>query len=161
MQTTEEQQAYDAVYRYAHEQMSRGIPDARIHQALVAQGWDANVAQAITDNLRAESMRGFAGGPPELPIDVKPAEPAKATLNYRAPTQFTPTARPRARSGGGGGKDMAIGGLICLIGLVVTIGTYAAASSSPTGGRYTVAWGAIVFGGFRFFKGLAGAGGDD
>jgi hypothetical protein len=164
MQTTEEQQAYDAVYRYAHEQMSRGVPDARVQQALVAQGWDADVARAITDNLRAQSRADAAGGPPPLPVDVKPA--AKVTPNHYTPTAYTPAAKPRAKSGGGsgGGRDLLVGGVICAIGLAVTFGTYAAANGRSGGGRYTVAWGAILFGAIQFFKGLAklgGGGGDE
>jgi len=48
-------------------------------------------------------------------------------------------------------RNMAIGGVICLIGIVVTAATYSAASN---GGHYVVAWGAIAFGALQFFKGL-------
>jgi hypothetical protein len=48
-------------------------------------------------------------------------------------------------------RNMAIGAVVCLIGIAVTAGTYSAASS---GGHYVVAWGAIVFGAFQFLKGL-------
>ncbi len=51
-----------------------------------------------------------------------------------------------------GFSDMVIGGLIALVGIVVTAVTYSAASG---GGRYVIAWGAIVFGAIRFFKGLS------
>jgi len=51
-------------------------------------------------------------------------------------------------------KNMAIGGVVCVIGLIITIGSYSAASSSATGGSYVVAWGAVLFGGFQFLKGL-------
>jgi hypothetical protein len=47
---------------------------------------------------------------------------------------------------------MAIGGVICVIGILVTAATYSAASHG--GGHYFVAWGAIVFGGFQFLRGL-------
>ncbi|MGZ6267647.1 MAG: hypothetical protein ACXWNR_03685 [Candidatus Limnocylindrales bacterium] len=50
--------------------------------------------------------------------------------------------------------DMVIGGLICAGGVVVTLATYNAAASSG-GGSYIIAWGAIVFGGLRFLRGLA------
>ncbi len=50
-------------------------------------------------------------------------------------------------------RNMAIGGLIFVIGMVVTVGTYMAAASSPSGRRYTLAWGAIIFGGYRFLRG--------
>jgi len=48
-------------------------------------------------------------------------------------------------------RNMAVGAIVCLIGIAVTAGTYSAASS---GGHYVVAWGAIVFGAFQFLKGL-------
>jgi hypothetical protein len=48
-------------------------------------------------------------------------------------------------------RSMGIGGVICLIGLVVTIGTLYAARA---GGRYVVAWGAVVFGGIQFLRGV-------
>lgn len=52
-------------------------------------------------------------------------------------------------------RNMIVGGAWCAGGTAVTIITYAAASG---GGTYVVAWGAIVFGGWRFLKGLAGLG---
>ena len=52
-------------------------------------------------------------------------------------------------------KDMAIGAGFCIVGLMITIATYAAATSSRGGGSYFVAWGAIIFGALQFFRGLA------
>jgi hypothetical protein len=52
--------------------------------------------------------------------------------------------------------DMVVGGLACLFGIVVTAATYSIAASSSKGGKYVVAWGAIVFGGIRFLKGMFG-----
>ena len=51
-------------------------------------------------------------------------------------------------------KNMLVGGLWCIGGIVVTAMTYQAAVSSPSGGTYFVAWGAILFGGIQFLKGL-------
>lgn len=51
-------------------------------------------------------------------------------------------------------KNMVVGALWCIIGIVVTVVTYLAAASSPTGGRYLIAWGAILFGGIQFLRGL-------
>jgi uncharacterized protein YoaH (UPF0181 family) len=48
-------------------------------------------------------------------------------------------------------KDMLHGGLWCGGGLLVTGITYAMASD---GGSYVMTWGAVIFGGFQFFKGL-------
>jgi hypothetical protein len=55
-----------------------------------------------------------------------------------------------------GTKNMMIGGLICLVGIVITAATY---SSAAGGGKYVIAWGAIVFGAIRFFRGLGQASG--
>ncbi len=50
-------------------------------------------------------------------------------------------------------QTMMMGAVICIIGLVVTIATYSAASKG--GGTYIVAFGAILGGGYRFFKGMS------
>jgi uncharacterized membrane protein YvbJ len=51
-------------------------------------------------------------------------------------------------------KTMLIGLAMLVVGIAITVGTYAAASSG--GGRYVVTWGLIIFGGFRFLQGLIG-----
>ncbi|KOS05532.1 hypothetical protein AM493_05410 [Flavobacterium akiainvivens] len=48
-------------------------------------------------------------------------------------------------------KDMLWGAVWCVGGIIVTAATYSAASG---GGKYVVAWGAILFGGTRFVRGL-------
>lgn len=52
--------------------------------------------------------------------------------------------------------DMVVGAIWCVGGIVVTAATYSAVSQ--TGGTYFIAWGAILFGGIQFFKGLFRAG---
>jgi len=49
-------------------------------------------------------------------------------------------------------RNMVVGGLWCVGGIVVTAVTYSQASSG--GGRYVMAWGAILFGGIQFVRGL-------
>lgn len=51
--------------------------------------------------------------------------------------------------------DMLRGGITFVIGLVITIWTYA---SALNGGVYVVAWGAIIFGAIRFFRGMSNIG---
>lgn len=46
------------------------------------------------------------------------------------------------------------GAVILVIGIVITVGTYSAASSSATGGAYYVPWGLIVIGGLWIIRGL-------
>ena len=52
-----------------------------------------------------------------------------------------------------GRRDLTVGGLWLGLGLVATVGTYALAASEG-GGRYFVAYGAIVFGFLRLLRGL-------
>lgn len=56
--------------------------------------------------------------------------------------------------------NMAVGALWCIGGIAVTAYTYSLAAASPTGGHYLIAWGAILFGGIQFLKGLASIGQD-
>ena len=55
-------------------------------------------------------------------------------------------------TGNGMNTNMWIGGAICLLGLVVIIGSLMA---SREGGGYIIAYGAILWGGIQFFRGLA------
>ncbi|RME43556.1 MAG: J domain-containing protein [Chloroflexi bacterium] len=53
-------------------------------------------------------------------------------------------------------RSAALRGLAWLIGgLLITVISYAAAASSPTGGSYVVMWGAILFGGVQALRGFA------
>lgn len=65
------------------------------------------------------------------------------------------TSAPGSTHGNGqvreGAGSMAVGGIVCLVGILITAGTYNAASD---GGHFVVAWGAIVFGAIQFFRGL-------
>jgi hypothetical protein len=49
-------------------------------------------------------------------------------------------------------RAMGIGAIICMIGIIVTVGSYK--SVSQAGGSYVVAYGAIIWGGFQFLRGL-------
>ena len=52
-------------------------------------------------------------------------------------------------------KMMVIGGIVCLVGIIITVATHDAAESSG-GGTYVIAYGPMIFGGIRFFQGLFG-----
>jgi hypothetical protein len=53
-----------------------------------------------------------------------------------------------------GYRNMAIGGLVCLVGAIATAASFGAAQA---GGTYIIFWGAIIFGGVQFFRGLTQA----
>ncbi|MBK9036764.1 MAG: hypothetical protein IPL61_36865 [Myxococcales bacterium] len=52
--------------------------------------------------------------------------------------------------------NLVLGAFLCGVGTLVTIVTYDGAAG---GGTYIVAWGPMVFGAIRFFKGLVGLAG--
>ena len=60
--------------------------------------------------------------------------------------------RPGSQAPQSPAKNMIVGAVWCIVGIVITAATYGAASRR--GGTYVVAWGAIIFGGFQFLKGL-------
>jgi hypothetical protein len=53
------------------------------------------------------------------------------------------------------GRDVLVGALVCVAGIIITVVTYSAAAHSSSGGTYVVAWGAIIFGAIQFFRGLS------
>ncbi len=50
-------------------------------------------------------------------------------------------------------RDITVGAILLVVGILVTAFTYD--SASREGGTYIVAWGPMVFGAIRLFKGLA------
>ena len=86
------------------------------------------------------------GSPPGLsyqpgqPVGVPPFQPAAAS-------NMANIARNR------GVRQIVIGAVIFVIGLIITIATYSAASSSPTGGTYFVAYGPMIIGVISMIRG--------
>jgi hypothetical protein len=115
--------------RTARALMAAGILKEQLRDKLNEQGFDATTIRAVLYRLDSE----------QRPIQM-------------------PTTNSIPIGGSSGQRDMAIGCIICIIGIVVTFFTYTAASSNPGGGTYVVAWGAIIFGAIRFFRGLMSAG---
>ena len=66
---------------------------------------------------------GFPGGPNPMPG-----------------TSLAAIARKR------GMRQIVIGAVVFVVGLVITVATYSSASSSPTGGTYVVAYGPMILG---------------
>lgn len=61
------------------------------------------------------------------------------------------TALPASGGKGAGLQNMLIGGVVCFIGLAVTVGSYVAAEP---GGVFLLAYGPIIFGGIQFIRGF-------
>ena len=50
-------------------------------------------------------------------------------------------------------RNMVFGGILFAVGLMITVSSYSTGADGG-GGRYVVAWGAMIFGAARFIYGL-------
>lgn len=110
----------DDAYVYAVEWLSKGSKPGDVRKSLIAAGYTSQQADRIIQG----ATRLIMGD----------------------------DARERHAPAGGhsGDANMIIGGIICLIGLAVTLG-----SCAMGGGNVIIAWGAIVFGAIQYFRGLS------
>ncbi len=108
---------------------------------------DEEVARAIYAFAAQEMKAGKSTYQVEQALEEKGLTPEAARIVVDRLSQ----ARSKTSSDAAT-RHMAIGGIICVIGIVVTVATYSAASSG--GGTYVVAWGAIIYGGWQFLRGL-------
>ncbi len=100
-------------------------------------------------NFAAQRMASGANGPAvEQELMQQGLDPQSAHTVVRELAQVKTSALRSA-----GMKNMGIGALFCIGGIVATIVTYAIASESG-GGMYIIAWGPAIFGGIQFFRGL-------
>lgn len=67
-----------------------------------------------------------------------------------------PAARPRGSLADARRNRIIAGVIFLVIGLLISLGTYEAAASSPTGGTYLVAYGPVIFGAYLLLSGLLG-----
>lgn len=110
---------------------------------VAAASVEAETKDAALAKAASAIGSGAARSGGEMPAPL-PAEAAPAEASDPVPT---PAQAPPRK----GMRDMVIGGLWAAGGAAVTIATY---SASASGGRYVVAWGAIIFGAFQFVRGL-------
>jgi hypothetical protein len=113
----------DAAYTYALEQLSKGCRPADVGQCLVDAGHTESHADQIVQSALDSQHRD------QDQIDI---------------------------STGGGGTgwngNMITGAIVCLLGIVITVGSFMAAQG---GGTYFLAYGAIIWGAIQFFRGAA------
>ncbi|HSI15153.1 MAG TPA: hypothetical protein VK961_24080 [Chthoniobacter sp.] len=87
------------------------------------------------------------------PIQLREETPRAVRSSAAAPVIETQWRKHSSRRSG---RSQMMAGLAwCIGGVVVTVVSYMAAAGGPGGSSYIVAWGAILFGGIRFLKGLA------
>jgi hypothetical protein len=111
----------------ARELMSGTMPE-RIVEGLVKKGWQQDQARDFVFGVRHMIPVGDPSAQQQHIIDLQSRH----------------------------ARHMLFGLVWCLGGAVVTYYTYQQAAANPMGGKYVVAWGAIVFGFFQFVSGLTG-----
>ena len=82
-----------------------------------------------------------------VPTDREPPVMRPAPNAAALERQMIEAERRSAR-----GRDIALGSFLLVIGLLITAVTYD--SASRQGGTYVVAYGPIIFGGWRLFRGF-------
>jgi hypothetical protein len=133
--------AYQQASAWAQGELARGTDPEALVSGLMSQGWAELQARQVLD-------AALTSGPALAPVRAAPV------MAYASPVQRP--SRSNTSSGGSSRhtSNMVLGLVICGIGLAITFGTYATATSS--GGTYTVCWGAMLFGFIRFIRGFAG-----
>jgi hypothetical protein len=75
--------------------------------------------------------------------------------NQASPIGGAPSGSPAHRAAQRrANQTILIGALLLVIGIAISVGTYAYAASNPRGGHYLLAWGPIVFGLIVLIRGL-------
>jgi len=120
------EQQDDALLAYVLQCLEKGSKPADVRKQLIAQGMSKEEANQVVQAV----------------VNWRSQHYSKEGINVADPDSIHAAGK----------RNMAIGGIICLIGIIVTVLTFSAASSG--GGRFVVAWGAIVFGAIQFFRGL-------
>ncbi len=133
------------------------------------QQLESTAAQDLASGMKRDEvirklMRGGLNAPDAMQMVNRLQTKQSTSTSPPPPPQspgMRPTPRPQVQLSNGdpdlassGMRNLLIGAVICIIGTAITIGTYSQASSSPGGGRYTVCWGAMIFGALQAIKGL-------
>jgi len=112
---------------------------------------DTEVGAAVEIFNRASQGREIAGwwrSRDRVPANA--IEQSAADARTRTPFEHL-HSQAYARSAN---RDLTVGGLWLLGGLLVTIGSYSLAASSPNGGHFVIATGAMLYGAIRLFRGF-------
>ena len=121
-------EAYNQGLTWARGQLSAGARPETLLNGLTQQGWPEHDARQI---LNAAGTRPAAA--PAIPY-------------------ATPIRRDSSRHV----RNMGVGLVMLVIGILITAGTYAFASSGEGGGTYLICYGPILFGFIRLVSGFFG-----
>jgi hypothetical protein len=138
---------------WAKGHLANGIGPERLVEGLMKQGWPEYDARVVLDTaLTTTAAPTSATTPPPIPgrTQVTANRAQQQTANYATPPRQSNADTSRHV------RQMGIGALLLLVGLVITVGTFAAASTGRSGGTYLLCWGPIIFGGIRLVTGFFG-----
>jgi hypothetical protein len=131
-----------SVQDYAQELLDEGCTPLQVEQALLGEGLNGKAAAAVVREVTA----------------TRRARPGKArrsdgSLFADARDERLRAAEARALLEAGR-RNMAIGGVACVGGMLVTVFSILGAQG-PGGGIFIVAWGAILYGAAQFIRGAS------
>jgi hypothetical protein len=127
-----------AAYAFAAKLLEEGTPPAEVRRRLLELGLDEKTASTFLTDL----------------IQAREGVRAEFVGHGRAGGSLTECEAQALREAGN--KNMLYGALWFFGGLIVTLLTFTAAQG---GGRYVIAWGAVVFGAIQFMRGYSQASG--
>jgi hypothetical protein len=129
------------LYIKAAELVQQGYTENQIADELGKQGVSEDDTKIILDRLTVANQSVL-----ELQGKGKPAYSNSTPVTaYKRDTMYQPDHSAALQA-------MASGAIICIIGIIISVATYSAASKG--GGTYVVAYGAVIGGGLQFFRGL-------
>ncbi len=135
---------HDQALIWAKKNLAGGVDAETLVSGLMKQGWPEYDARLILDHAMS--------GPALIPAPVQQRIQQPGVINYASPRPAV--RRPVVTDKSVHVQRMAIGGLLLTVGLVITVVSFTAASS--TGGTYLLCWGPILFGGIRLITGFIG-----
>jgi hypothetical protein len=112
--------------------LHQGSSPESVKSGLISRGVSPEVAEAIVEKA----------------VDFRLPQRDRRGSHSDSSYSVIPSSAPRADVGA-----MLAGGLVCLVGILITAASYA---TTPSGGTYVMALGAILFGAFKFLQGLSG-----
>jgi ankyrin repeat protein len=137
-----------------HAQINAQTKDGSTPLYGAAAGGYKDVVDLLLANHADDSPAALKGAQSSTALLQDHAAKLRAEAAKRAADEKEAQRAVRAAANEKALANIGIGALMFIVGMVVTIGTYSAASSGSGGGTYFLWWGPIIFGAWRILKGL-------
>jgi hypothetical protein len=140
---SERDEAVETAYTHVTQRLREGAEPSKVCWELVQSGYEPEFASAVVADVLGKPGKGKRGL-----RRVGSGRRHASAQDIAYSSAYADQVRQAGRT------NMMIGGLVCVVGLLVTVGSLAAAHGNG-GGSYMIAWGAIVFGAIQFLRGLS------